>query len=131
MRHAKLTQALSLRCTQVSDDVTYLETNVTTPVSGTIVGGYVQTLGEGRVRLSDNGQTLFEALSRGGIPNKINVHAVEKLAKQFGVGISDEGEVFAECDEGELVGLFPRYAEAIYAIDAAALEWPPESAMQP
>lgn len=130
MNCEQLKQAFGLRCTHISDDVSYLETGLSLPHYGTMVGGYVQDIGRGRIRISDNADTLFEAMTLGVKPSHKRAKTIDKLASQFGVQISDAGEICVYCDEADAAYFFSRYIEAAYTIGSATLEWHPEVATE-
>ena len=130
MNCQQLKEAFGLRCTHVGDDVSYLETNLSLPHYGTLVGGYVQSIGRGRIRISDNADTLFEAIFLGVKPTAKRSQAVEKLAKQFGVQISDAGEISESCAEEDAAYFYSPYVEAAFTIGSATLDWYPEEATE-
>lgn len=97
------------------------------PNYGNALGGYVQELGHGRVRISDNADTLFEAISCGVEHSPSRVEKILMLAKNFDVTVSDAGEIAVACTESELPYYFTRFIEALFAIGSATLDWHPKT----
>lgn len=126
MNCMELKEAFGLHCSHVADDLVYLETNLSLPLANNLIGAYVQDIGRGRLRISDNADTLFEALSLGMKASNKRRRNIEKIAAEFGITISDAGEISVACASEEAPYAFARYVEASFAIGAACSNWVPQ-----
>lgn len=69
MNYTHITEAFGLACTHINSGLVYLESPISLSFDGTLIGAYVQDIGQGRVRITDNADTLFHAMTMGVSPN--------------------------------------------------------------
>lgn len=123
MNCADLGSALALTCIPVSDGVMYMESHVSVPYDGNLIGAYVQDIGRGRVRISDNADTLFNAMTVGIQPTAARGRKLAVIAMENHVKLSDDGELFVACDEAEAPFYLTQLIDAAAAISYHCSQW--------
>lgn len=103
---------LGFKCKPVASGVLYLESPLTLAFDGNLIGAYIQDLGNGKVRISDNADTLFTALTHGLKPTAEKGRKFSALVTEKGLELSDEGEIFKLCTEEQLGFYLARFIEA-------------------
>ncbi|WP_447590109.1 DUF1828 domain-containing protein [Aquipseudomonas campi] len=103
---------LGFKCKPVADGLFYLESPLTLPFDGNLIGAYIQDLGNGQVRISDNADTLFSAITHGVKPTAERGRKMAELVAASGLELSDQGEIFKACPEGQLGFYLARFIEA-------------------
>lgn len=103
---------LGFKCKPVADGVFYLESPLTLAFDGNLIGAYVQDLGGGKVRISDNADTLFAALTHGLKPTADKGRKLAALVAEKGLELSDDGEIFKSCTDKQLGFYLARFIEA-------------------
>lgn len=117
--------AFGLKCTHIRDDLVYMESPISLAFDGNLIGAYVQDIGRGRVRISDNADTLFHAMSIGVAPSVPRGKRLAGMAADFSMTLSEGGEIFAACDKAEAPFYLARFIEAAFSISQACEQWQP------
>ena len=102
---------LGFKCKPVADGLFYLESPLTLPFDGNLIGAYIQDLGNGQVRISDNADTLFTAMTHGVKPTAEKGRKLAELVAAGGMELSDNGEIFKACTEDQLGFYLARFIE--------------------
>lgn len=105
-------QSLGFRCQAVSDDVLYVESPLTMVFDGSMVGAYIQDIGRGRIRISDNADTMFTAMCWGMNPHPKTSKKISRLATESGISLSDRGELYVTGNEEATAFLLASFIEA-------------------
>lgn len=116
---------LGAQCQPVADGVIYASTSLAMPFYGRALGGYIQDLGNNRVRISDNADTLFEAITHGVKHSKDRELHIKELAKSFDMEFTDVGELAVVCSVDRVDYFFSRFLEASFALASNTLNWHP------
>lgn len=116
---------LGAQCQPVADGVIYASTPLAMPFYGNALGGYIQDLGNNRVRISDNADTLFEAITHGVKHSRDRALHIKELAKSFGMEFTDFGELAVVCSLDKVDYFFSRFIEASFALASSTLDWHP------
>jgi len=103
---------LGFKCKPVADGLFYLESPLTLPFDGNLIGAYIQDIGNGQVRISDNADTLFVAMTHGVKPTAERGRKMAELVAASGLELSDDGEIFKACQESQLGFYLARFIEA-------------------
>lgn len=103
---------LGFKCKPVADGLVYLESPLSLPFDGNLIGAYIQDMGNGQVRISDNADTLFVAMTHGVKPTAEKGRKLADLVAASGLELSDNGEIFKACPEGQLGFYLARFIEA-------------------
>jgi hypothetical protein len=103
---------LGFTCKPVSDSVFYLESPISLAFDGNLIGAYVQNMGNGSFRISDNADTLFSAMTHGVRPTAAKGRKLAELVAMSGLDLSDDGEIFKACSEDQLPFYLARFIEA-------------------
>ncbi|WP_462382241.1 DUF1828 domain-containing protein [Pseudomonas sp. Marseille-QA0892] len=123
MNCVELGNALALTCVPVNDGLVYMESHVTVPYDGNLIGAYVEDIGRGRVRISDNADTLFHAMTVGIQPTAARGRRLATIAADNHVQLSDDGELFVACDEQDAPFYLTQMIDAAAAISYACGQW--------
>lgn len=112
MRHDFFANCLTTEYTRLSDISGYLRSPIAMHDDGTMLGAYLVEAGEGRIRVTDDAQILLHAMING-VPSTTGRSGVYRaLAEQCGVRLSDDGELFVECEEESAPYYVARFLEA-------------------
>ncbi len=103
---------LGFTCKPISDGVMYFESPLSLAFDGNLIGAYVQNMGNGCVRISDNADTLFWAMAHGVKPTAAKGRKLAELVALSGMDLSDDGEIFKSCPEEQLPFYLARFIEA-------------------
>ena len=103
---------LGFKCKPISESIFYLESPLSLAFDGNLIGAYVQDLGNGNVRISDNADTLFSAMTHGVRPTAAKGRKMAELVAMSGLDLSDDGEIFKSCAEEQLPFYLARFIEA-------------------
>lgn len=114
------------RCQRVSENVLFIESPFTLAFDGQLIGAYVQTLPNGRLRLSDNADTIFTALTQGAEPNKKRTQKLIAIAEGFGASVSHAGEIYLECELDNFDYSLARFIEATDRISMGCADMLPQ-----
>lgn len=124
MNLQKLT-ALGAECQLVADGLLYASTQVAMPFYGSAIGGYIQELGNQQVRISDNADTLFEAIAHGVEHSPNRIKQLKEVVGRFGIELTEAGELATVCKANEVDYFFIRFVEASFAVANSTLDWHP------
>lgn len=125
MNCAELGNAFAMTCVPVRDGLFYMESAITVPYDGNLVGAYVEDVGRGRVRISDNADTLFHAMTAGVAPSAARGKRLATIATERHVQLSEAGELYVACDACDAPYYLARLVEAALAISYACAQWQP------
>ncbi|SFB88768.1 protein of unknown function DUF1828 [Marinospirillum celere] len=122
---------LQLDCKELGEGLLFVQSPLTLAFDGNHLGAYLQDLGSGRYRLSDNAETLFTAMAAG-------MAITSKRRKQLKVGLqvppvelSSQGELFCVTDEEALSFVLARFFESQTQLSCLLAEWLPISVQEP
>jgi hypothetical protein len=105
MRHDLLSKALCGTYVQLSDRAGYLRSNLSIDNDGTLLGAYFADAGQGRVRITDDGDTLFYAAVNGVEISEGRAKKYREIAHSCGISLADDGVLNITC-EVDSVGYF-------------------------
>lgn len=117
--------AFGLTCKPVSAGLIYLQTPMADSVSGRLFGFFVQELGRGLLRFSDNADTLFNIMCAGVRPSSARGRNLADVAHRRGVTLSDGGELHLTCPEGQAGFYIARFVETMLSVSASCEQWLP------
>ncbi len=90
-----------------------------------MIGAYVQDLGQGRVRITDNADTLFHAMTMGVAPNATKAAKLATIAAECHFALSESGELHTSCTQADVPYYMARFIEAASQISQACDLWRP------
>lgn len=125
MKCVDLAGAFGLTCKPVSAGLIYLQTPMADSVSGRLFGFFVQELGRGLLRFSDNADTLFNVMCAGVRPNNSRGEILSNVALRRGVTLSEGGELHLTCAEGQAGFYIARFVETMLSVSASCEQWLP------
>ncbi|MDV9031341.1 DUF1828 domain-containing protein [Pseudomonas sp. RAC1] len=125
MNCTQMTEAFGLSCTHINGGLIYLESPISLAFDGTLIGAYVQDMGQGRVRITDNADTIFHAMTMGVSPNANKAAKLAAIAADCHIALSDQGELHVSCSEHEVPYYMARFIEAASQISQACDGWRP------
>lgn len=105
-------QQLGFQCKPINDGLVFVQSPLTYGFDGGLIGAYVQDIGNGRVRISDNADTLFAAMTHGVEPTFSRGKKLADMVSDCGMTLSDGGEIFATCNEEQAGYFLARFVEA-------------------
>lgn len=117
--------AFGLTCKPVSTGLIYLQTPMADSVSGRLFGFFVQELGRGLLRFSDNADTLFNVMCAGVRPTNARGKNLADVAQRRGVTLSEMGELHLTCPEGQADFHIARFVETMLSVSASCEQWLP------
>lgn len=112
MNCAQLSTQLGFRCEPVSDEIFYLESPLTLAFDGQLIGAYVQDIGRGEYRISDNADTIYCAMTHGVKATAERGRKLSEIVADTGMELSDNGEIFKACRDDQLAYYLARFVEA-------------------
>lgn len=125
MKCADFANAFGLTCEQIKNDLSYLQTTMTDPFGGNLIGFYAQDLNHDRIRLSDNADTLFSAMCAGIKPTTKRGQSLAIAAEKKGVNLSDHGELHLTFHSKDIGFYVARFIEAMLYIGTYCESWLP------
>lgn len=120
MTFESLAEKMGMNHRKISENVAYLESPLVIPEDGAHIGAYLSRNIGDKIRISDDSNILFHALTHGVKPNAGRGKLLQQIAEQCGVSLSEDGEVYAECHQSELQFYLARFLEAADRIAFAA-----------
>jgi hypothetical protein len=126
MNHEAIATALCGRYVELAEGSGYLESNWTFPNDGALIGAYIVAVDGGRVRVTDDGDTVFNAAVSGANVTRNRATRYQALAEGFGLTLGDDGVISTTCDLDELPYAVARYMQAASAIAQASLKHRPK-----
>lgn len=125
MNHDAVEKALCGRYVQLSDGAGYIESQMTFPKDGSLVGAYVLDAGNGKLVVTDDGDTAFN-IARCGTEITAQRHkSYAQIAEQYGLALNKEGVLSTSCNLDELPYALARYLQAVSALAAKGLKQRP------
>lgn len=125
MNHDAIARALCGRYVKLSESSGYLESNWAFPMDGALIGAYVVAAEEGRFRITDDGDLVFNAAAAGADVTRGRAARYRALAEGFGLTLTDDGVISTTCALDELPYVVARYMQAATAIAQASLKHRP------
>ncbi|MEJ5280659.1 DUF1828 domain-containing protein [Pseudomonas sp. MYb541] len=119
MNCADISRQLGFRCRHINDGLAYIQSPLKLSFDGMAIGAFVQDIGRGLVRISDNSDILFTAMTHGIAPDQRRSKKFGDIAKLSGMSLSDNGELHTVCPEGEAGFQIARFIEAASRIGDA------------
>lgn len=101
-------------CEPVTDGVIYAESPFLLVGDGSHLGAYIQDIGGNKVRLSDNADTIFNAMTYGVQLRQGALRSLQSIAQSRGLDLGENGELFAVCPQQEVGEYFARFLEAAF-----------------
>ena len=126
MNHDAIATALCGRYVKLAEGSGYLESNWAFPSDGTLIGAYIVATGDGRVRVTDDGDVVFNAAVAGADVTRNRATRYQALAEGFGLTLGDDGVMSTTCSVDELPYAVARYMQAAGAIAQASLKHRPK-----
>lgn len=127
MNHDAIATALCGRYTRLAERAGYLESNWAFPHDGTLIGAYIVAADDGCVRVTDDGDTVFNAAVAGADVTRSRAGRYRALAEQYGLMLGDDGIMSTTCNLDELPYAIARYMQAAGAIAHASLKHRPKN----
>jgi len=108
----EISTQLGFRCQPLSDGLLYVESPLTLSFDGQLIGAYVQEIGRGLVRITDNADIMFCAITHGLKPHARRADRIAAMASEAGLEFSDGGELHAVCKSEHAGFYLARFIEA-------------------
>jgi hypothetical protein len=128
MNHDAVATALCGRYVKVAQSTGYLESVLAFPNDGALIGAYVVDAGEGRVRVTDDGDTLFNIARYATEVTRARRDTYREIARALGFALDDQGVISATCPTNALPHVMGCYMQAITAIADKAIKHRPKEA---
>lgn len=122
MNCAELSTQLGFRCKPVNEGLMYVESPLALAFDGMLIGAFVQEIGRGIVRITDNADILFTAMTHGIKPNAARAKSFSLMARESGFELSDDGEIYATCPSDQVGFHLARFMEVASRIGFACEE---------
>ncbi len=119
MNCADISRQLGFRCRTIGEGLTYIQSPLTLSFDGLAIGAFVQDIGRGLVRISDNSDILFTAMTHGIAPDQRRAKRFAEIANRSGMSLSENGELHTICDEDQVGFQIARFIEAASRIGDA------------
>jgi len=126
MNHDAIATALCGRYVKLSDGSGYLESNWAFPSDGTLIGAYIVAAEDDRVRITDDGDTVFNAAVAGASITHSRASRYRAMAEGFGLTLGEDGVMSSTCNVDELPYVVARYMQAAAAIAQTSLKHRPK-----
>lgn len=126
IHHDTIASALCGRYVKLADDSGYLESNWSFPVDGTLIGAYIVKSDGDRLRVTDDGDIVFNAAVAGAEVTRSRAVRYRMLAESFGLTLGDDGVISTTCTVDELPSTLARYMQAASAIAQTSLRHRPK-----
>ncbi|MBH1477354.1 MULTISPECIES: DUF1828 domain-containing protein [Bacillati] len=121
MNLTTIANALNGRFVPLGEHHGFIESSLTIPRDGTMLGAYLFDCGDGQIRITDDGDTLFNIAAAGAVINKTKVGKYREIAIEYGVSLTADGELVTSCSEERAGFAVPRYFEAAHRIAISSL----------
>ncbi len=126
MNHDAIATALCGRYVKLAETSGYLESNWAFPKDGTLIGAYILESDGGLVRITDDGDIVFNAAVAGAEVTRNRFTRYRTLAEEFGLTLGDDGVISTTCQIDELPFAIARYMQAVTAIAQASVKHRPK-----
>ena len=97
MNCQEISAQLGFSCRHINDGLLYVESPLALSFDGQLIGAYVQDIGRGKVRITDNADIMFCAITHGLQAHAKRASRLATLAADAGLALSDAGELHAVC----------------------------------
>lgn len=126
MNLPSLATAINGRFVRLGEHHGFLESSLAIPNDGTLLGAYLFD-GEGdRVRVSDDGDTLFRVSVAGAELSASRIDRYRAIARENDVELLDTGELVCTFEASHATAVLPRYFETAFRIALASLKHRPK-----
>jgi Domain of unknown function DUF1828 len=125
MNHDAIATALCGRYTKLAESSGYLESNWTFPNDGALIGAYILAVDGERVRVTDDGDIVFNAAVAGAEVTRSRAERYRAMTEKFGLSLGDDGAISTICTLEDLPYAIARYVQAASAIAQASLKHRP------
>lgn len=112
MNCAQIAPSFGFNCRPVNDDILFVESPISLAFDGRLIGAYVQSIGNGNIRISDNADTIFTALTHDISITANKAKKLSEIASSCGISLGENGELFASCKEDQVGFFLARLVEA-------------------
>lgn len=126
INHDQIAHALCGKYTKLSDRSGYVESPMEYPSDGTLIGAYVMDAGDGRVIVTDDGDTAFHIAVAGAELNSARMKSYRQVADSYGLSIDEAGVLGTTCRQDELIGVLASYMQAVSQIAQKGLRHRPK-----
>src|SRR5690606_11723203 len=113
MNHKALAEALCGRYVKLEEQAGYLESALSFPCDGALIGAYVVDAGDGRVRVTDDGDTLFNVARFGVKISNSKRNGYRTIATSLGFSLGNDGVITSTCASEVLPQVMGRYVQAV------------------
>lgn len=125
MNHEAIASSLCGRYTQLSDNSGYLESIFSARGDGSLLGAYIVAGGGDNVIVTDDGDTLFNALANGTDVTYSRTKSYRNAVELNGARLTDDGEISLETSIPQLSLALARYFRAAMAVSDLAYKHRP------
>jgi len=125
MNHDAISTALCGRYTKLSPTSGYLESIFPARGDGGLVGAYIIDAGRGSLLVTDDGDTLFDAVANCSVVTPGRTRSYKRLAETNGVKLTDEGALLVKAEEASLPAALSMYFRTVLAISDLAFKHRP------
>lgn len=126
MNHDAIATALCGRYVKLAEDSGYLESNWAFPGDGALIGAYIVATEGGRVRITDDGDVVFNAAVAGANVTRDRAERYRALVERYGLTLDADGAISATCSLEDLPFAVARYMQAASAVAQASLKHRPK-----
>lgn len=128
MNHNAIATALCGRYVRLAESAGYLESNWTFPSDGTLIGAYITAAEDGLVRITDDGDIVFNAAVAGAEVTRNRASRYRAMAESYGLTLDDGGVLSVTCRVEDLPYVLARYMQTASAIAATSVKHRPKDA---
>lgn len=126
MNHDAIATALCGRYVKLAENSGYLESNWAFPSDGTLIGAYIVATEADRVRITGDGDIVFNAAVAGAIVTRSRAERYRAVVENFGFTLGDDGTISATCTLEELPLAVARYMQAANTVAQLSLKHRPK-----
>lgn len=119
MNCTEISRQLGFNCSHISANLTYIQSPIQLSFDGAAIGAFVQDIGRGLVRITDNSDILFTAMTHGISPDQRRAKKFSDIARLSGMTLSENGELHTVCPEAQAGFQIARFIEAASRIGDA------------
>jgi len=127
MNHRAIASALCGRYTPLGDAHGYLESKLTLPSDGALLGAYLLQPEAGQIVITDDGDTLFQIAVAGAEITKSRAAKYKEIAADYGIELSADGQLTVRCAEESAPVYLARFFEALHRIAFTSLAHRPKT----
>lgn len=127
MNLTTIAAALNGRFVPIGEHHGFIESSLSIPRDGTLLGAYLFDCGNGQLRMTDDGDTLFNVAAAGASISKSRLSKYRDIASECGVALTEDGELIASWPEASAAVALPRFFEAAHRIAISSLSHRPKS----